>query len=136
MTLFSLTAKVLAVFHCGLSSCWRGVEVEGELIMWRRRPSQSDPTLPASNPAYAYPYSSHASNSFNMTRRGPLDAPPGHRLTRRVTWRSFTYKIVAYLYLLGILYIVWLLRDIFTMPFSSSPPPFSARSSGKPSLEE
>lgn len=56
-----------------------------------------------------------------MARRGPIESPYGHQLTRRVTWRSSTYKIIAYLYVLGILYIVWLIRDLFWLPFSSSP---------------
>ncbi|KAL2004265.1 hypothetical protein VTN02DRAFT_3990 [Thermoascus thermophilus] len=58
-----------------------------------------------------------------MHRRGPIEGPYGQRLTRRVTWRSSTYKLVAYLYVLGVLYIVWLIRDVFFLPFSSSSPP-------------
>lgn len=86
--------------------------------MWRRRPSQSEPALPASNPAHAYPFS-NPSGSAQMSRRGPIEGPYGRRLTRRVTWRSSTYKLVAYLYLLFVLYIVWLIRESFLLPFSS-----------------
>lgn len=87
--------------------------------MWRRRPSQSEPALPASNPAHAYPFS-NPSGSAPMSRRGPIEGPYGHRLTRRVTWRSSTYKLVAYLYVLFVLYLVYLIRDLFFLPFSSS----------------
>ncbi|EED15563.1 conserved hypothetical protein [Talaromyces stipitatus ATCC 10500] len=90
--------------------------------MWQRRSSQSEPSLSSttspSNPAYAY-YSS-SSYSSQMSRRGPIEGPPGHQLRRRVTWRSSAYKIIAYLYVLGILYIVWLIRDLFWLPFSST----------------
>ncbi|KAL1961919.1 hypothetical protein VTN77DRAFT_748 [Rasamsonia byssochlamydoides] len=89
--------------------------------MWRRRPSQSE-SLPASNPAYAYPFS-NPQGSAQMSRRGPIEGPYGNRLTRRVTWRSSTYKLVAYLYVMGVLYIVWLIRDLFFLPFSSSSTP-------------
>jgi hypothetical protein len=58
-----------------------------------------------------------------MSRRNNIEAPPGHQLRRRVTWRSSAYKIIAYLYVLGILYIVWLIRDLFWLPFASSPSP-------------
>lgn len=93
--------------------------------MSRRRPSHSEPALPASPanpPAVAYPFS-NTQNTHQMHRRGPIEGPYGQRLTRRVTWRSSTYKLVAYLYVLGVLYIVWLIRDVFFLPFSSSSPP-------------
>lgn len=91
--------------------------------MSRRRSSHSEPALAASepaNPALAYPFS-NSHHGQQMARRGPIEGPYGQRLTRRVTWRSSTYKLVAYLYVLGVLYIVWLIRDIFFLPFSSSP---------------
>jgi hypothetical protein len=90
--------------------------------MWRRRPSQSESALPASNPTYAYAFSG-APGSAQMSRRGPIEGPHGRRLTRRVTWRSSTYKLVAYLYVLGVLYILWLIRDLFYLPFSKSSTP-------------
>ncbi|CRG89006.1 hypothetical protein PISL3812_06041 [Talaromyces islandicus] len=89
--------------------------------MWRRGQSQSEsPQVTASNPGHAYSFINGECSS-QMARRGPIESPYGHQLTRRVTWRSSTYKIVAYLYVLGILYIVWLIRDLFWLPFSSSP---------------
>ncbi|EEA22556.1 hypothetical protein TMatcc_001404 [Talaromyces marneffei ATCC 18224] len=91
--------------------------------MWQRRSSQSEPPLSSTapaNPAYTY-YSSSAYPSQMPSRRGPIEGPPGYQLRRRVTWRSSAYKIIAYLYVLGILYIVWLIRDLFWLPFSSSP---------------
>ncbi|KAH8705972.1 hypothetical protein BGW36DRAFT_422497 [Talaromyces proteolyticus] len=105
--------------------------------MWRRGPSQIDPTLTTA------PNSVHACQLLNgeasshMARSGPIESPYGHQLTRRVTWRSSTYKIVAYLYVLGILYIVWLIRDLFWLPFSSSPYPKHAEANGnQPSPKE
>lgn len=94
--------------------------IQGATTMWRRRASQSEPTLPSSNPAYAYPFSTSQGAAQTPPRRGPIEGPYGQRLTRRVTWRSSTYRIIAYLYVLGILYIVWLIRDLFYLPFSSS----------------
>jgi hypothetical protein len=83
-------------------------------MLWRRRPSQTEQTIPADN----------ANHSMNfpqqIPRHGPVEGPYGQRLTRRVTWRSSTYKLVAYLYLLCVLYILWLIRDLFFLPFSST----------------
>src|ERR1700741_3940380 len=90
--------------------------------MWQRRSSQSEPPLSSTSPANpAYAYYSSSSYPSQMSRRGPIEGPPGYQLRRRVTWRSSAYKIIAYLYVLGILYIVWLIRDLFWLPFSSSP---------------
>ncbi|OKL61854.1 hypothetical protein UA08_03042 [Talaromyces atroroseus] len=105
--------------------------------MWQRGYSQSEQQQQQqqqqSKPAYyAYPANGHpspppSSSSYSppqnmMSRRNPIEGPPGYQLRRRVTWRSSAYKIVAYLYVLGILYIVWLIRDLFWLPFSSSTP--------------
>ena len=83
-------------------------------MLWRRRPSQTEQTIPVDN----------ANHSMNfpqqIPQRGPVEGPYGQRLTRRVTWRSSTYKLVAYLYLLCVLYILWLIRDLFFLPFSST----------------
>lgn len=49
-------------------------------------------------------------------RRGPIEGPNGRRLIRRVTWRSSTYKLMASLWVLAVLYIVWLVRDLFYQP--------------------
>ncbi|KAJ9245425.1 hypothetical protein DTO027B5_3181 [Paecilomyces variotii] len=99
--------------------------------MSRRRSSHSEAALTASepaNPALAYPFS-NSHQSHQTHRRGPIEGPYGQRLTRRVTWRSSTYKLVAYLYVLAVLYIVWLIRDIFFLPFSSSSSSPAQRSS-------
>ncbi|GAA82291.1 similar to An02g04010 [Aspergillus luchuensis IFO 4308] len=53
-------------------------------------------------------------------RRGPIEGPNGRRLIRRVTWRSSTYKLMACLWVLGVFYIVWLIRDVFYYPFYAS----------------
>lgn len=58
-------------------------------------------------------------------RRGPIEGPNGRRLIRRVTWRSSTYKLMASLWVLAVLYIVWLVRDLFYLPV---PPAESAPS--------
>ncbi|KAJ6011861.1 hypothetical protein N7522_002216 [Penicillium canescens] len=58
-------------------------------------------------------------------RRGPIEGPNGRRLIRRVTWRSSTYKLMASLWVLAVLYIVWLVRDLFYLPVppaESAPP--------------
>ncbi|KAJ5923936.1 hypothetical protein N7454_007748 [Penicillium verhagenii] len=81
--------------------------------MSRRRTSYSEPM----NEAVAYP----------QPRRGPIEGPNGRRLIRRVTWRSSTYKLMASLWVLGVLYILWLIRDLFYLPFASmSTPPVRA----------
>ncbi|OQD99729.1 hypothetical protein PENVUL_c061G07372 [Penicillium vulpinum] len=69
--------------------------------MSRRRISHSE-----MNESLAYPF---------MQTNGPN----GRRLIRRVTWRSSTYKLMATLWVLAVLYIVWLVRDLF-MPFTPS----------------
>ncbi|KAK2756766.1 hypothetical protein FQN54_005212 [Arachnomyces sp. PD_36] len=89
-----------------------------------RRPSHSG-SLPgdssaSANPAIAYPFSNN-SNTAPMPRRGPIEGPYG-KLTRRVTWRSTTYKLAAYLWVLGVLYLCWLIRPLFYIPFSSNLP--------------
>ncbi|KAJ5732103.1 hypothetical protein N7493_003584 [Penicillium malachiteum] len=83
--------------------------------MSRRRTSYSEPM----NEAIAYPYTS---NHDPTPRRGPIEGPDGRRLIRRVTWRSSTYKLMASLWVLGVLYILWLIRDLFYLPFSPSEP--------------
>ncbi|GES57046.1 hypothetical protein ATEIFO6365_0001033300 [Aspergillus terreus] len=70
--------------------------------------------------------------NFQAPRRGPIEGPNGRRLIRRVTWRSSTYKLMASLWVFGVFYIVWLIRDIFYLPFSSSSSP--ATTNGAPSL--
>ncbi|KAJ5902669.1 hypothetical protein N7495_003197 [Penicillium taxi] len=55
------------------------------------------------NEAFAYP----------SPRRGPIEGPNGRRLIRRVTWRSSTYKLMASLWVIGVLYILWLTRDLY-----------------------
>ncbi|KAJ5173613.1 uncharacterized protein N7500_001544 [Penicillium coprophilum] len=85
--------------------------------MSRRRISHSE-----MNEALAYPFmqSGHSNGQLNgqPPRRGPIEGPNGRRLIRRVTWRSSTYKLMATLWVLAVLYIVWLVRDLF-LPFTS-----------------
>ncbi|KAL2872699.1 uncharacterized protein BJX67DRAFT_16128 [Aspergillus lucknowensis] len=90
--------------------------------MSRRRASNSESLASSSvNEAVAYPFSGmQQSHHPSPQRRGPIEGPGGRRLTRRVTWRSSTYKLMASLWVLGVLYIVWLIRDIFILPFSYS----------------
>ncbi|KAL4867679.1 hypothetical protein BDV12DRAFT_170888 [Aspergillus spectabilis] len=90
--------------------------------MSRRRASNSESLASFSvNEAVAYPFSGMQQNPHTFSqRRGPIEGPGGRRLTRRVTWRSSTYKLMASLWVLGVLYIVWLIRDIFYLPFSYS----------------
>jgi hypothetical protein len=90
--------------------------------MSRRRASNSESLASSSvNEAVAYPFSGMQQNPYTYSqRRGPIEGPGGRRLTRRVTWRSSTYKLMASLWVLGVLYIVWLIRDIFYLPFSYS----------------
>jgi hypothetical protein len=38
------------------------------------------------------------------------------------SWRSSTYKLMATLWVLAVLYIVWLVRDLFLTPESETPP--------------
>lgn len=88
--------------------------------MARRRTSHSDPL----NEAPAYPFASSQTPPV-APRRGPIEGPNGRRLIRRVTWRSSTYKLMASLWVLGVLYILWLIRDLFYLPFTppeSNPP--------------
>ncbi|GLI75650.1 hypothetical protein PoHVEF18_003912 [Penicillium ochrochloron] len=91
--------------------------------MSRRRTSHSEPM----NEALAYPFSSTSTVNANgqmppasPPRRGPIEGPNGRRLIRRVTWRSSTYKLMASLWVLGVLYILWLIRDLFYLPFTPS----------------
>ncbi|KAJ5758625.1 hypothetical protein N7520_005781 [Penicillium odoratum] len=74
--------------------------------------------------------SMNESYSFTQTpiphRRGPIEGPDGRRLIRRVTWRSSTYKLMASLWVLGVLYILWLIRDLYYLPFEQSTPPIRA----------
>ncbi|KAJ5205265.1 hypothetical protein N7491_004111 [Penicillium cf. griseofulvum] len=84
--------------------------------MSRRRISHSE-----MNEALAYPFMQSKSNGLNgqsnqSPRRGPIEGPNGRRLIRRVTWRSSTYKLMATLWVLAVLYIVWLVRDLFFPP--------------------
>ncbi|KAJ5123921.1 uncharacterized protein N7515_007746 [Penicillium bovifimosum] len=83
--------------------------------MSRRRISHSE-----MNEALAYPFAMQSngpafqSNGQPQPRvRGPIEGPDGRRLIRRVTWRSSTYKLMASLWVLAVLYIVWLVRDLF-----------------------
>lgn len=73
------------------------------------------------NEAPAYPFTSQPPPS-SAPRRGPIEGPGGRRLIRRVTWRSSTYKLMASLWVLGVLYILWLIRDLFYLPFGPSEP--------------
>ncbi|RDW90440.1 uncharacterized protein DSM5745_02215 [Aspergillus mulundensis] len=92
--------------------------------MSRRRASNSDSLAsPSVNEAVAYPFSGMQQIHSFPQRRGPIEGPGGRRLVRRVTWRSSTYKLMASLWVLGVLYIVWLIRDIFYLPFSYSSNP-------------
>ncbi|KAJ5973016.1 uncharacterized protein N7479_002934 [Penicillium vulpinum] len=86
--------------------------------MSRRRISHSE-----MNESLAYPFmqtnGQYNGQSNGQHRRGPIEGPNGRRLIRRVTWRSSTYKLMATLWVLAVLYIVWLVRDLF-MPFTPS----------------
>ncbi|THC89466.1 hypothetical protein EYZ11_011091 [Aspergillus tanneri] len=86
--------------------------------MSRRRQSHSESI--AMNETAASPFSGMQQNHRQPQRRGPIEGPNGRRLIRRVTWRSSTYKLMASLWVLGVLYIVWLIRDIFYLPFTPS----------------
>lgn len=89
--------------------------------MSRRRASNSESIASSStmNEAVAYPFSGMQQNHLPQ-RRGPIEGPNGRRLIRRVTWRSSTYKLMASLWVLGVFYIVWLIRDLFWLPFAPS----------------
>ncbi|KAB8074446.1 hypothetical protein BDV29DRAFT_122431 [Aspergillus leporis] len=90
--------------------------------MSRRRASHSEPMASSSaNEAFSYPYTG-MQQSNQPQRRGPIEGPGGRRLVRRVTWRSSTYKLMASLWVFGVFYIVWLIRDIFYLPFTSTQP--------------
>jgi len=82
--------------------------------MSRRRTSHSEPM----NEALAYAFTPFSGQP--PPRRGPIEGPNGRRLIRRVTWRSSTYKLMASLWVLGVLYILWLIRDLFYLPFTPS----------------
>ncbi|KAE8350095.1 hypothetical protein BDV28DRAFT_139783 [Aspergillus coremiiformis] len=91
-------------------------------LMPRRRTSHSEPIASSSaNEALAYPLTS-MQQSNHPQRRGPIEGPNGRRLVRRVTWRSSTYKLMASLWVLGVFYIVWFIRDIFYLPFTHTQP--------------
>ncbi|KAJ5962880.1 hypothetical protein N7501_007821 [Penicillium viridicatum] len=84
--------------------------------MSRRRISHSE-----MNEALAYPFmQSNGQSNGQPPRRGPIEGPDGRRLIRRVTWRSSTYKLMATLWVLAVLYIVWLVRDLFLPSESES----------------
>ncbi|KAJ5519395.1 hypothetical protein LT330_008767 [Penicillium expansum] len=94
--------------------------------MSRRRISHSE-----MNEALAYPFmqsNGQSNGQYNgqlngqPPRRGPIEGPNGRRLIRRVTWRSSTYKLMATLWVLAVLYIVWLVRDLFLPSESESKP--------------
>ncbi|CAL00615.1 hypothetical protein AnigIFM59636_006572 [Aspergillus niger] len=89
--------------------------------MSRRRASHSESLGLSStmNEALAYPFSGMQQSNAPQ-RRGPIEGPNGRRLIRRVTWRSSTYKLMACLWVLGVFYIVWLIRDVFYYPFYAS----------------
>lgn len=88
--------------------------------MSRRRASNSESIASSTmNEAVAYPFSGMQQNHLPQ-RRGPIEGPNGRRLIRRVTWRSSTYKLMASLWVLGVFYIVWLIRDLFWLPFAPS----------------
>ena len=89
--------------------------------MSRRRASHSESLGISStmNEALAYPFSGMQQSNAPQ-RRGPIEGPNGRRLIRRVTWRSSTYKLMACLWVLGVFYIVWLIRDVFYYPFYAS----------------
>ncbi|KAE8378385.1 hypothetical protein BDV26DRAFT_191825 [Aspergillus bertholletiae] len=90
--------------------------------MSRRRTSHSEPMASSSaNEAFAYSFTSMQQGN-QTRRRGPIEGPNGRRLVRRVTWRSSTYKLMASLWVLGVLYIVWFIRDLFFLPFTSTQP--------------
>ncbi|ODM17718.1 hypothetical protein SI65_06506 [Aspergillus cristatus] len=92
--------------------------------MSRRRASHSEQlsSLSTLNESPAYPFSSTQQQQqyHQPPRRGPIEGPNGRRLIRRVTWRSSTYKLMASLWVLGVFYIVWLIRDLFYLPFTPS----------------
>ncbi|OJJ32327.1 hypothetical protein ASPWEDRAFT_658676 [Aspergillus wentii DTO 134E9] len=89
--------------------------------MSRRRTSHSEPSASSMNESFAYPFSTMQQQNTQPQRRGPIEGPNGRRLIRRVTWRSSTYKLMASLWVLGVFYIVWLIRDLFYLPFSPTP---------------
>lgn len=73
------------------------------------------------NGQYNGPYNGQSNGQ--PPRRGPIEGPDGRRLIRRVTWRSSTYKLMATLWVLAVLYIVWLVRDLFLPSESESAAP-------------
>jgi hypothetical protein len=118
---FSLLAKIIIIILSLCAPARSTFVARARSTMWRLGQSQSEPSqVTASNLGHAHSFIT-GECSPQMARRAPIESPYGHQLTRRVTWRSSTYKIIAYLYVLGILYIVWLIRDLFWLPFSSSP---------------
>ena len=86
--------------------------------MSRRRSSYGVAAIsdPLTNEAAAYPFANVQNDSPPMQRRGPIEGPGGRKLVRRLTWRSTSYKIVAFLWILGVFYLVWLIRDMFYFP--------------------
>lgn len=99
--------------------------------MSRRRPSHSESAASTMNEAVAYPFSSMQQANGQPPRRGPIEGPNGRRLIRRVTWRSSTYKLMASLWVLGVLYIVWLIRDIFYLPFTPTTSPIAVNAANE-----
>lgn len=83
--------------------------------MSRRRTSSASVVPP--NEAVAYPFSS---TPMARPQAGPVEGPGGRRLVRRVTWRSSSYKFLASLWVLGMLYLVWLIRNLFYSPDQSA----------------
>ncbi|KAJ5974058.1 hypothetical protein N7481_011268 [Penicillium waksmanii] len=59
-------------------------------------------------------------NYRSTQHQGVIQGPNDRRLIRRMTWRSSTYRLIASLWVLGVLYSFWLIRDIFYLPFNSS----------------
>ncbi|KAE8384950.1 hypothetical protein BDV23DRAFT_165850 [Aspergillus alliaceus] len=104
--------------------------------MSRRRASHSEPIASSSaNEAFAYSFTT-MQQSNRPQRRGPIEGPNGRRLVRRVTWRSSTYKLMASLWVLGVFYIVWLIRDIFYLPFTRTQPEAITTSASQDFLEQ
>lgn len=89
-------------------------------------PSSASSASATMHEARAYPFSTmqrkgQAQNQIQH-QQGPIEGPGGRRLVRRVTWRSSSYKIMASLWVLGMVYIVWLMRYLFSAPIPSPTP--------------
>ncbi|RMJ24817.1 hypothetical protein PHISP_04329 [Aspergillus sp. HF37] len=105
------------------------------MSMSRRSSSSSSSSSPPKNEVFAYPFSSMQRNcqSHTQTPQGPVEGPGGRRLVRRVTWRSSSHRIVASLWVLGMVYIAWLIRYLVSSP-SPSPSPSSGPAASSPSV--